>query len=74
MYFYLQLKFIQFTLKNIFPFDEKIIEAKEQYFKTQPYKKWTYWEYITLQNLLSAQHRLPLWNTENKTVVDVAKN
>ena len=58
----------------MFLFDDKMVEAKKQYLKTQPYVKWTYCDSIPLQNLLDIHHCLSLQHMARKMVVDVFKS
>ena len=67
-------KVIQFTLTNMLTFEEKIIEEKWKEFKTQTPEKWNYWESISLQNLLSAHHCIPLLHMDKRMTVYVVNN
>ena len=52
----------------------KIIEAKEQDVKIQPFEIWNYCQSIALQNLLSSHHHLPHRHMDENIMVDKVKN
>ena len=71
MTFYLYKKLIQFTLTNMFRFDDKKLKSKGQALKVQTSEKCNHYESIPLQNLSSAHHSIPLWHMGSKMLVDI---
>ena len=60
-------------MTNMLYFDEKMTEANKQDLKIRTSEKWNYCESISLQNLFSAHHCLPLLHKSKNIVMDIGK-